>query len=291
MRRYRALFIASLVVSLMSSLAFAGRGGSTAKLESAVRSGSVDTIVAEIERAEFLACLSCIEPVRALVDHPSEKVREAAGWWLGRRGVRKEILSDMTARLAGQDPVAARNAGDVLRGMRDSSALPALAAYVSKPLDEESGVSVVRAIGAIGAPSSLLVLKTGMSGSLTGMRVASLKAVRELRAEVGKRAVTDGLALLPLLSDTSAEVRREAILSIGHVGQQGIGKSWSNLADVVSTLSQLCTSDSSARVRKAAAWALGELGDGGGRAALAAAQNDADPLVRSVANAAANRLR
>ena len=53
---------------LISSAALAGRGGSTAAIQSAVRSGSVDAIVAELERAEFLACTSCIDPVRALVD-------------------------------------------------------------------------------------------------------------------------------------------------------------------------------------------------------------------------------
>jgi hypothetical protein len=49
-------------------------------------------------------------------------------------------------------------------------------------------------------------------------------------------------------------------------------------------------------VRKAAAWAIGEIGASAvdmpiARAALDAAAADADPLVRSVASAAANRLR
>src|SRR5689334_23005136 len=83
----------------LDSPARAGRGGSTAAIKAAIASGSVDTIVAELERAEFLACTSCIAPVMQLADHPSYKVRQAAGWWLTRRGARQEVLTQMTARL------------------------------------------------------------------------------------------------------------------------------------------------------------------------------------------------
>jgi hypothetical protein len=107
---------------LLSSSGYAGRGGSTAAIEAATQSGSVDGIIAELERSEFLACLSCIEPVKQLIDYPSDRVRQAAGWWLTRRGVRDEVISSMITRLSGQDPVAARNAADVLRGVRDVAA-------------------------------------------------------------------------------------------------------------------------------------------------------------------------
>ncbi|HEX4457302.1 MAG TPA: hypothetical protein VIA18_05000, partial [Polyangia bacterium] len=111
-----------VMIALLSSSAWAGRGGSQIAIQAAVESGSTDAIVAEIERAEYLACLGCIGVVQGLVDHPEQRVRDAAGWWLTRRGVRTEVIAQMTARLTtGSDPVAARNAGDVLAAMRDYS--------------------------------------------------------------------------------------------------------------------------------------------------------------------------
>jgi HEAT repeat protein len=266
---------------LVSSTALAGRGGSTAAIKSAVASGSVDTIVAEIERAEELACLACIEPVRALVDHPSARVRDAAGWWLGRRGVRVEVMDAMRARLAAEDPTAARNAADVLAGLRDPAALPSLSAYVMKPLDEESGAAAARAIGAIGHPSALGALVTALRSSLPGVRAAAAAAVRDLRAPAGKRTVSDAAALVPLLSDGDATVRREAALSCGHLEDPA----------VVGALAMVLANDAVPVVRKAAAWALGQIGNGGAAAALTAAQSDADPLVRSIATAALARLK
>lgn len=268
-----------VMVLLSAGTALAGRGGSTGAILSAVNSGSADAIVAEIERAEFLACTSCIAPVRALVDHPDYRVRDAAGWWLGRRGVRDEVRDTMTARLSMQDPVQARNAADVLGGMRDYTTLPALAAYMQHPLDEESGAAAARAVGAIGHPTGFSALQAGMGSSLPGVRAASLQAVRNLRAVPGSKAISGAQPILALLSDGDPGVRLQAALTCGF------------LQDKAATAALMpLVNDSSAMVRKAAAWAIGELGDASGAAALTAAQNDADPLVRSVATAALGRL-
>src|SRR5438045_3874331 len=114
----RSIIAMSLGVALsLPSLALAGRGATTVAIQAAIASGSADTIVAELERAEILACLACIDPIRKLTDHPSARVRDAAGWWLGRRGIRDAVIADMTARLSQQDPAAARNAADVLGGL------------------------------------------------------------------------------------------------------------------------------------------------------------------------------
>jgi HEAT repeat protein len=270
----------AILMVLLSSTAFAGRGGSTALIESAVASGSVDAIVAELERAEYLACLSCIAPVRALVDHPSPRVRDAAGWWLTKRGVRTEVIDDMKARLAAQDPIAARNAADVLAGMRELSSLAALGAYAGKPLDEDSGRAAVRAIGIIGHPAGLAALKTAMASTLPGVRAAAAAALRDLRAPVGQKVVSDASPLVPLFSDGDVSVRLQAAYTAGYLGDKA----------AVTPLAQL-VADPVAQVRKAAAWALGEIGDASARASLTTAANDADALVRSVANAALGRLR
>jgi HEAT repeat protein len=262
--------------------ALAGRGGSTVAIERAAASGSVDAVIAELERAEYLACLSCIDSVMKLVDHKSDKVREAAGWWLSKRGARVVVIADMSARLTEQDPIAARNAADVLRGMRDPQTLPQLAGYLAKPLDEASGQAAARAIGAIGHPAGLKALSGALTSPLAGVRSAALTALRSLRAPVGQKTVSDAqTTLMSLFGDADAAVRVQAAYTAGHWKDRG----------AVAPLAQLVAGDASPLVRKAAAWALGEIGDGAGRAALTGAQSDPDAQVRSVANGALGRLQ
>jgi HEAT repeat protein len=268
---------------LLSATAFAGRGGSTIAIEQAAASGSVDAVLAELERAEYLACTSCIDAVLKLVDNPSARVRQAAGWWLTKRGVRTVVIADMSARLKEQDPIAARNAADVLRGLKDPSTLPQLAAYLAAPLDEESGKAAALAIGEIGDPTGLKALAGALGSPLAGVRAQAVASLRDLRAPIGKSAVsTADATLMALFGDADAGVRMQAAYTAGH---------WKDRA-AVTPLAQLVAprQEQDARVRKAAAWALGEIGDGAGRAALTAAGSDADPLVRSVANAALGRL-
>jgi HEAT repeat protein len=281
-----AIVIVALLAPMVATPAFAGRGGSTIAIKAAVQSGSADAIVAELERAEFLACLSCIDAVLPLVDHDSQRVRDAAGWWLSRRGVRTEVIANMSARLQSSDPVAARNAGDVLAAMRDYTTLPMLTTYLGKPLDESSGVSVARAVGAIGHPSAVATLQTALASPLAGLRVQAAASLRELRAPKGQKVAASAPALLPLLTDADAGVRREAIMTLGFVGQSG-----GDVTGAVAALSAVATGDASPAVRKAAAWALGQMKDGAARPALQTAQNDADPLVRSIATAALANLR
>lgn len=277
-------FMKLLVVSLIalsSSLAEAGRGSSGAAIRSAIASGSEDAIVAELERAEHLPCVGCIADVIKLVDSDSHKVRDAAGWWLTRRGARVEVIASMEARFVGSDPTAARNGADVLAAMRDHTAIPALASYLKAPLDEESGRAAARALGAIGHPTAKAHLVSGFASQLPGVRAASVAAVRSLRAPIGQSVVMDATAIVPLFADANAEVRREAALTAGYL-RDG--------AAVAGLITQL-GSDSDPAARKAAAWALGELKDGSARAALQAAANDAHPFVRSIAAAALKKLR
>ena len=279
----------ALAIGLFSATALAGKGSSSAAIQQAVQSGSVDSIVAELERAEHLPSNGAIDVVLPLVDHDSWRVRDAAGWWLARRGVRTEVIAKMTARLTASDPVAARNAGDVLAAMRDYTTVPALQAYLQRPLDEDSGVAAARALGAIGHPMALTALNGALGSSLAGVRAQAAASLRDLRAPRGATVAASYAPLLPLVTDGDANVRRQAIVTIGFVG--GAGKTPATSA-VITALSSAATGDPAASVRKAAAWALGELKDGSARAALAQAQaNDSDPLVRSIATAALANLR
>jgi HEAT repeat protein len=279
---------ASIVLALMVSgtTAYAGKGASTVSLEAAVQSGSADSIVGEIERAEFLPSTGAVAVVLPLIDHSSARVRDAAGWWLTRRGAHDAVVATCKARFAGQDPVGARNCGDALGGMRDYNTLDMLHAYAKAPLDEDSGTAAVRAIGAIGHPSSLAVLNTTLGSSLAGVRAQAAASLRDLRAMPGQKVAAQAGALVPLLADGDANVRRQAALTLGFIGGGG-----GDVTGVVAALSPVATGDASAVVRKAAAWALGELKDGAARSALVRAQSDSDPFVRSVASTALANLR
>jgi HEAT repeat protein len=276
-------------VLAVSSPAFAGFGSSSVALKAAVQSGSVDAIVAELEKSEELPSSGAIDVVLPLVDNPSWRVRDAAGWWLTRRGVRTQVIADMTARLSGSDPIAARNAGDVLAAMRDFSTVTALSAYLAKPLDEDSGAAVAKALGAIGHPTAITALNGALGSTLAGVRAQAAASLRDLRAPKGATVAASFAPLLPLVADADANVRLQSIQTIGFIG--GAGKTAATSA-VITALSSAATGDPSATVRKAAAWALGELKDGSARAALMQVQaNDTDGLVRSIATASLANLR
>jgi hypothetical protein len=77
---YAATFSLLATAGLLApNVAHAGIDGSTAKITSAISSGSVDAIVAELERAENIPTRGAFDAVLQLVDHDSERVREAAG--------------------------------------------------------------------------------------------------------------------------------------------------------------------------------------------------------------------
>jgi HEAT repeat protein len=282
---YAAILAAGLA---MPGIASAGIDGTTGKIQSAVQANSVDAIVAELERAENIPERGAFDTVFGLIDHDSERVREAAGWWLGRRGVRIKVIAIAKARLTAQDPTAARNVLDTLRGMRDIQTLGMIGTYVANPLDEQSGIAGLRALGAIGAPEGLTMLNPALGNAMIGVRAQALRTVRELRAPVGQKVVTVGTAYLPMLNDADPTVRREAAITLGFLGQSGLNTD--PVSSGVNALVSTVANDSSATVRKAAAWALGEIGNAAGRDALRKATNDTDANVRSVATAAAGRL-
>src|SRR5262249_32926564 len=132
MRSYIIFASAMVVMGALSTPAFAGFGSSAVALKAAVQSGAGDALLARLEEGAERPSLAAVDVVMPLVDHDSYRVRDAAGWWLTRRGVRTQVIANMTARFTGSDPIAARNAGDVLAAMRDFSTVPALSAYLAK---------------------------------------------------------------------------------------------------------------------------------------------------------------
>jgi len=52
----------AVALTLVATSAFAGKGGSNAKIVAAIQSGSTDAIIAEVERAEGLIAPSACRP-------------------------------------------------------------------------------------------------------------------------------------------------------------------------------------------------------------------------------------
>jgi len=283
MRTVKLFLITALIVA--ASPALAGRGSSPGAISSAINSGSVDAIQAELERSEHLVCPSCVKMVRPLLDHPDRRVRQVAAWWLGRRGLQNDLYDTMNARLLGNDPVAARNAADVLGGLRLRLALQPLGKLlVDGSRSAEARGAAARALGAIGDPAALPSLSKALEAPEASVRAAALESLRGLR-----NFQEPGLAV-PLLSDADEEVRVQAIYTLG-ASRSRVMASGGETA--VRALAAVLTGDPSARVRKKAAWALGEIGAPVGLAGPAlsqAASQDPDSLVRSLASAAQGRL-
>src|SRR5687768_13321294 len=93
-----------LAAAIVGVLAFggtasAGRGGSASRIKDAMNSGSVDAIVAEVERAERLTCPACVDPLMEMLDDERYAVREVAAWWFAKRPVLKaQLTTDAIAK-------------------------------------------------------------------------------------------------------------------------------------------------------------------------------------------------
>jgi HEAT repeat protein len=270
----------ALVVALALAapgVASAGRGGSAARIRNAVQSGSVDAIVAEVERTERLVCAGCIDAVTDLLDHDRYEVREVAAWWFAKRPL---LAADIKARslddLRGNDGRVVRNAADFLGTLRHKDAVPALAAAAARSdLGPDARRHVVRALGTIAHTSANPALTAAMRDADAGVRLAALVGWVDVRGQQGAAPAVG------LVADSDATVRAKAAAVIGSLRDAG-GRA---------ALEAAVTSDTNPSVRRNAAWALGRIGDAASRTALQAAAQDASPLVASTAKAALQSLR
>lgn len=273
---FRLSLLTSLVLLLAAAPALAGKGGSAGQIKSAVASGSVDAIVAEIERAEALVCPECIDVMTNLLDHPRYEVREAAGWWFAKRpALKAEMVEQMVNDLGAGTGVSVRNAADFLGAVRATDRLPALAAAYDRGVSADARLAIVRAAGVIASTTGNALLQKGLTDADASVRLMAVTSWRDVRGQGG------AAPLVALLADADASVRAEAAAAVGGLREQS--------ARVA--LEARVTGDPEATVRRNAAWALGELGSRESAAALEAASRDASPLVRGVARAARRMLR
>jgi hypothetical protein len=273
--------VAFLGISLAAAgTAVAGRGSSPQAVQRAIASGSPDAIKSELERAEHLVCVSCVDMVMPLLDNNNQGIRQVAAWWIARRGVARNVRVEMLNRLGQPDSVAARNAADVLGELHYVSSVPALSAALSNPVfSSEARAHMAAALGRISRPEVVAPLTTALGTNDGVVQVAAMQALQSIAG------LRDGSAVVPLLGngDADVDVRAEAATTLGMFHD----------ASAASALVTALQSDASPIVRKRAAWALGEIRANtavAGPALQNAAANDASPFVRSLAAAALTRL-
>jgi len=264
-------------LTLASGTATAGRGGSAARIKDAIRSGSVDAIVAEVERAERLTCPGCVEPLMEALDDSRYEVREVAAWWFARRpSVAASFIDRSMTDLTGTDGKLARNAADFLGVFANAKHVAPLSAALARTdLSSEARAHAALALGRIGTKGADPALAAAMTTGDATVKVAAIQAWLAIRNQTGAAPIA------ALVRDADANVRAQAAGAVGRLRE----------ASARAALEVVLASDADAVVRRNAAWALGRIGDPGSRAALTAAANDPSPLVGATAKAALAALR
>lgn len=269
-------FAAVALVLCAAMPAYAGKGGSALKIKQAVASTSVDAIIAEVERAEALACDECIQLVTNLTEDSRYEVRAVAAWWFAKRPAMKKMLAEQfEPELLTGTTLKVRNAADFLGRTMSYTALPSLRAAIKRDVGPEAKLAIVRAVSYLGHRGGNEALTVAMADRDAAVRAEAARAWRDIFDQV------DAGPVLALLGDTDAAVRAEAATVVGGM---------KTLAGRVA-LEALVVSDASAIVRRNAAWALGKLGQAASRDALTRASGDASGLVRLTAKASLGQLR
>jgi HEAT repeat protein len=265
----------AFVLCAAATPALAGKGGSANHIRQAYASGSVDAIVAEVERTEALICGECVQLVTNMTEDSRYQVREVAAWWFAKRPALQKMLAEQfTAELIAGDSVKVRNAADFLGRSVTYTSLPTLRAAIRRDVNADAKLAIVRAVDYMGHKSGNEVLTFAMTDRDAAVRAAAVRAWRDIRNQ------TDTAPAVGMLGDTSADVRAEAATTAG--GMKAVAGR--------AALDGLVVSDASPIVRRNAAWALGELGLAASHDALAKAANDPSGLVRMTARAALGKL-
>lgn len=259
-------------LAVVASPAYAGKGGSSGLIRSAIQSGSVDAIVAEIERTESLTCEECVQMVTNLLEDNRYAVREVAAWWFAKRPALKDMVAaTMVDDLASGSTIKVRNAADFLGATVTYTALPTLRAAIHRDnVGPEGKLAMVRAVAFMGHIGGNDVLATAMSDGDAGVRAAAATAWRDILGQ------TSAAPVAGLLNDSDANVRAAAATTVGGMGHVA----------AAAQLETLVVGDADSIVRRNAAWALGKLGQASSRAALTQASSDKSGLVRMTARAA-----
>jgi HEAT repeat protein len=269
--------IAALVAAIAASgpRAYAGKGGSEELVVAAIKSGSVDAIIAEVEKAESLMCDECITTITGLLSDNRFAVREVAAWWVAKR---PPLLHELAAKYLTQfdgDSVTVRNAADFLGRTRQYQALPAMETAINRTdLDVEAKLALVGAVGYMAHVKGDKALEVAMHDPSAEVRAAAVLAYRNILQQ------TDISPVMPLLQDSDSVVRGNAATVVGAFAVKA----------AVKPLMVMVVKDPDPTARRNAAWALGKIGDPDARVALNIATFDQSALVRGVAKASLTQL-
>ena len=276
MKNIGTKFAAVAFLAVVAAPAYAGKGGSAGLIRTAIQSGSVDAITAEVERAESLTCSECVQLVTNLLEDNRYSVREVAAWWFAKRPALKDMVATtMVDDLTSGSTIKVRNAADFLGRTVTYTALPTLRAAIHRDgIGPEGKLAMVRAVSYMGHIGGDPVLVTAMADGDAGVRAAAATAWRDILGQ------TDATPVAGLLADSDANVRAAAATTVGGMGHVA----------AAAQLEVLVAGDSDAVVRRNAAWALGKLQQPSSREALTKATQDKSGLVRMTARVALSSL-
>lgn len=289
------LILSTLLVTAMASVAAAqtcepGRdrrlgecsigtqAPSRADMVNIIRSGSPSGIISTLEYGERVECFECFPLVqRAALDSADAEVRQVAAWWLRRRpfGFGAAMVQMKNVLATDSDPVRRARAADAIGVFHDPHGIAALRTALTTDAEPSVRAAAVRGIGEINVSSGNTLIAGALSDRDVTVRRAALSVV--LSANFFRQHD----ALLPLLADSDAAVRRQSALLLGEFRVEASAPA----------LAGILRSDADSNARQAAAWALGRIGTADARTALAeAAASEPVSLVRD-AITIAQRMR
>lgn len=244
-------------------------------IQNAALRGAPIAVWETLEHGETAECLDCIAYVKPLLFDRDARVREISAWWLRRRvfGYAEVALEMRKVVASDADPARRAAAANALGEFMD----PGGTGFLIKATTD--GVAAVRIAAleglqrindAEGAPA----VATALADGDVGVRKAAVRVALRLAG------FKDVAAVAKLLSDPDVVVRGLAADALGVFGSKA----------AVAGLAALAVTDADEDVRVAAINALGEIGDPGGKAAIAKGLDDAAPRVRDAARVANLKL-
>ena len=235
-----------------------------------------------LEHGERVECLECIPYVGKMLYDGNPKTREISAWWLRRRifgvfgpgQVYEQTINTVTDQ--SQSELARAYAANALGEFLEGAGIVPVAQALTTDSSAKVRLAAANALIRLNTEGPNQELATALGDTDEQVRLAALNGA----THVNVFSAVDKLAAR--ISDPSAVVRRRAAETLGTM----------KLGDAVVGLIALTTpaNESDAGVRAAAVWALGQIADPQARAAVLAAENDADPAVRDAANFALYRL-
>ncbi|MBW3597300.1 MAG: HEAT repeat domain-containing protein [Planctomycetes bacterium] len=208
----------------------------------------------------------------AVLDDPAPEVRAYAAFALGRIGgeAAQGAVPTLVKQLTDENSTVRRAALDALFALRpDPQVVTPLLVQALEDADPRIAVASLRTLADRGESAVPLLVKSLESPKAAYWAALALE-------ELGPKAKTAVPALTKLLSHEEPEVRMQALLALGAVGNDAQPAAKHVIA--------LLQNDPMTGVRYAAAFALGKIGGGPqGDAALQAASQHEDPLLAMLA--------